>query len=428
MWYGEWQVHHTILSHQGFMSITKPSTLGIIACPGGEKFADEIIHNLKRTFRKKYDKTAQVIAKKYEISKQEAIRIMNLEADLHAVRVQPNAMPDRIISPKFKLPVRFTRFANGEFKSEIESSVRGMDIYIVQDVENSYPLAFNGSEETYTLSVNDHIFVLFAAIDAALQAGAVSITLVMPTYPFSRQHKKKGREALSASMFGRMVEYLGVGRIIALDIHSKEIENSFHHLKLENLHASYQIIRRLKNVIDLKSEEIVVVSPDTGAVDRNRFYAGNLGKPLALLYKERDYSKVTKNAKDNNITAMKLLGSVRDRDVFMADDMVGTGGTLIEAMRFLKEEGARKIICVVSLPLFSGDAVESFEDAYQDGLFYRIIGTNAVYHDENLTSREWYLRTNISSLFAQVIFRQHQHRSLSALLDNSEIIQRVLSR
>ncbi len=229
-------------------------------------------------------------------------------------------------------------------------------------------------------------------------------------------------------MFGRMVEYLGVGRIITLDIHSKEIENSFHHLKLENLHASYQIIRRLKSVIDLTSEDIVVVSPDTGAVDRNKFYAGNLGKSLALLYKERDYSKVTKNAKENNITTIKLLGSVREKDVFMADDLIGTGGTLIEAMRFLKTEGARKIICAVSLPIFSGDAVESFEEAYREGLFYRIIGTNAVFHDENLINREWYLHTNISSLFAQVIFRQHHHRSLSALLDNSKIIQRVLSQ
>ena len=175
------------------MSISKPSTLGIIACPGGERFADEIIRNLRGIYRKKYDKMAMVLAEKYSVSKQDAIRIMNLEADLHAVRVHASAQPDRISPPPFKLPVRFTRFANGEFKSEIQSSIRGMDIYIVQDVENSYPLVFNDSEESHSLSVNDHIFVLFTAIDAALQAGAVSITLVMPAYPFSRQHKKKGQ-------------------------------------------------------------------------------------------------------------------------------------------------------------------------------------------------------------------------------------------
>ena len=113
------------------MSISKPSTLGIIACPGGERFADEIIRNLRGVYRKKYDRTATVVAKKYDISKQDAIRIMNLEADLHAVKVHASANPDRIHSPSFKLPVRFTRFANGEFKSEIQTSIRGMDIYVV---------------------------------------------------------------------------------------------------------------------------------------------------------------------------------------------------------------------------------------------------------------------------------------------------------
>ena len=409
------------------MNPSRPSELGIIACPGGEQFADQIIRHLKGIYRKKYDRLAAILAKKYAIAKEDAIRAINLQRDLRDSRIQPSTRPERLIPPSFKLPVKFTRFANGEFKTEIRASIRGMDIYIVQDVENTHDLEFNAPSESHRLSVNDHVFVLFTAIDAALQAGAASVTLVMPTYPFSRQHKKKGREALTASMFGKIVEHLGVDRIIVLDIHSKEIENSFHHLKLENLHASYQIMRKLKALIDLKSEDIVVVSPDTGAVDRNKFYAGNLGRPLALLYKERDYSKVSRNAGDNNITTIKLLGSVTGKVVFMADDLLGTGGTLIEAMRFLKAEGAREIICAASLPLFTGEAIEAFDGAYRDGLFHRIIGTNAVYHDEQLLSREWYTQASISSLFAQVIFRHMHHRSLSALLDNSEIIQRLLA-
>jgi ribose-phosphate pyrophosphokinase len=119
------------------------------------------------------------------------------------------------------------------------------------------------------------------------------------------------------------------------------------------------------------------------------------------------------------------LGNVKDKTVFMADDMLGTGGTLIKGMRILKENGARRIICSISLPLFSGDAVSHLEDAYREGLFYRIIGTNAIYHEEGL-SREWYISVNISSLFAQVISRLHQNRSISSLLDNRDIINRLL--
>jgi ribose-phosphate pyrophosphokinase len=174
------------------------------------------------------------------------------------------------------------------------------------------------------------------------------------------------------------------------------------------------------------NDDFVVVSPDTGAVDRNKFYASALKKPLALLYKERDYSIASKDAARNNISQIRLLGCVKDKTVFMADDMLGTGGTLIKGMKLLKENGARKIICAISLPLFSGDAVSHFEEAYREGLFYRIIGTNAVYQEE-VHKREWYINVNISSLFAQVISRLHQNLSVSSLLDNREIINRLLA-
>jgi ribose-phosphate pyrophosphokinase len=239
---------------------------------------------------------------------------------------------------------------------------------------------------------------------------------VLPVYPYSRQHKAKGREALTASRLGMIFENLGVNRIITLDIHSREIGNGFSKLSFENLHASYQIIWALTHLLQ-SGEDFVVVAPDTGAVDRNKFFASTLKKPLALLYKERDYSRITKNATDTNIAQIKLLGCVKDKNVFMADDMLGTGGTLLKAMNFLKAEGAKKVICSVSLPIFSGNAIEVFDEAYKQGLFYRIIGTNAVYNEE-LPKREWYYSVNISKLFAQTISRLHQGLSLSSLLDN----------
>jgi ribose-phosphate pyrophosphokinase len=267
---------------------------------------------------------------------------------------------------------------------------------------------------------------MFVTVDAAKQAGAERITLVIPVYPYSRQHKAKGREGLTASRVGKMMEFLGVNRIITLDIHSREIGNSFNCMRLENLHASYQIIRVLSQLPGVLCDDFVVVSPDTGAVDRNKFYATALKKPLALLYKERDYSKVTRDALENNIAEIKLLGNVKDKTVFMADDMLGTGGTLLKAMKFLKEQGAGKVICSVSLPIFSGEAVKYFDEAYKEGLFYRIIGTNAVYQ-EDLIKREWYISVNITKLFAQTISRLHQGLSLSSLLDNRDIIVKLLA-
>ena len=228
-------------------------------------------------------------------------------------------------------------------------------------------------------------------------------------------------------MLGHIYEMMGVSRIITLDIHSREIVNAFNSIALENLHASYQIIRELTKIVDLtgQTEDLVVVSPDTGAIDRNKFYASGLKLPLAMIYKERDYSIVTQDAHSTNIKAIKLLGDVRGKVAFLADDMLGTGGTLLKAMSFLKEQGATKVICAISLPFFTGNAIELFDEAYKQGLFYRIIGTNAVYHEELLT-KEWYISTNVSGLFANVITRVHHNQSLSDLLDNRNIIEKLV--
>ena len=304
-----------------------------------------------------------------------------------------------------------------------------MDLFFISDCENHYPIEINhGSNDKHVMSVNDHIMMLFTAIDAAMGAGARSVTLVLPSYPYARQHQKKSREALTAAWFGKACEFMGVHRIITLDIHSKAIENCFKLLSLENLHASYQILRELFRIVDVETEDLVIVSPDTGAVDRNKFYATSLKKPLALLYKERDYSRVSSSASDTNITSVKLLGDVKGKTVFMADDMLGTGGTLIMAMRTLKEMGAKRIICTISLPFFSGNAVNSFEEAYREGLFDYIIGTDAVFHDEGLYKKDWYINARISTLFAETISRLHHGLSVSSLLDNRKIIKKLLAK
>jgi len=295
-------------------------------------------------------------------------------------------------------------------------------------VENHYPVFFDCDDTEYRLSVNDHVMILFSILDTVLSSGARSASLVLPVYPFSRQHKRKGREGLTASWFGKVCEFMGASMIVTLDIHSKAIENACHHLTIENLHGSFQILKELTKVIDVNSENLVVVAPDTGAVDRNRFYAEHLRKPFAMLYKERDYSRISSGADKTNITSVRLLGDVKGKTVFMADDILGTGGTLIKAMSFLRDMGAEKIICAASLPLFSSGALDHFDKAYEDGLFECIIGTNAVYQDDSVLSRPWYRCASISSLFATIISRIHHGKSVSRFLDNRDIIQRLLSK
>lgn len=409
------------------MTYSEPTELAILACPGGEKFADETIKHLNHIYSRRFRQKSDVLAKRYEVDRVDLVKDINFYNDLQTSDVCIRGDVTKYRAPGFKVNARFTWFMNGEFKTEILDCIRGKDVFIFQDVENHQELDLNEGKNKKSLSVNDHIMSLLVTIDAVRHAGAAKITLVLPVYPYSRQHKKKGREGLTASLLGHLYESLGVGQIITLDIHSREIENAFVKARIENLHASYQIIRELSKIVDLTSAEddFVVVSPDTGAVDRNKFYATGLKKPLAMLYKERDYSVVTQNAKATNILSIKLLGDVKGKVAFLADDMLGTGGTLLKAMEFLKEQGATKIIAAISLPFFTGNAIEQFDEAYEKGNFFRIIGTNAVYH-EDLLNKEWYIKTNVSGLFAQVISRLHHNQSLSDLLDNRNIIERLV--
>ena len=409
------------------MPYSEPTNLAIVACPGGEAFANAVITHLRNMYKHRFTLKNDVISKRYQMQKEELIRKINLDSDIQTSDVCMRGSVESYRPPIFKVNTRFTYFMNGEFKTELLDSVRGKDVYIFQDCENHEILPLNEGKNRMSLSVNDHVMSMLVTIDAVQEAGAKTITLVIPVYPYSRQHKKKGREGLTARTLGHIYENLGVNRIITLDLHSREIVNAFSLTHLENLHASYQIIRELSKCVDLvnKTEDMVIVSPDTGAIDRNKFYASGLKLPLAMIYKERDYSIVTQDAHSTNIKAVKLLGDVKGKVAFLADDMLGTGGTLLKAMGFLKEQGATKVICAISLPFFTGNAIEQFDEAYKQGLFYRIIGTNAVYH-EDLLNREWYISTDVSGLFANVIMRIHHNQSVGGLLDNRDIIEKLL--
>ncbi len=407
------------------MPYSEPTDLAVVACPGGESFANEVITHLRHMYKHRFTLKNDVISKRYGLDKDKLVQQINLDNDLRTSDLCIRGQIDKYRPPVFKVDARFTYFANGEFKAELNECIRDKDVFIFQDVENHELLTLNDGKTQMRLSVNDHVMSLLCTIDTVRQAGARQITLVLPVYPYSRQHKKKGREGLTAALLGHIYESMEVDRIITLDIHSREIINAFAHTHLENLHASYQIIRELSRIVNFAEEDLVVVSPDTGAIDRNKFYATGLKKPLAMIYKERDYSVVTQDAKNTNIKSVKLLGDVQGKVAFLADDMLGTGGTLLKAMEFLHEQGATKVIAAISLPFFTGNAVELFDEAYKKGLFYRIIGTNAVYH-EDLLKREWYISTNVSGLFANVITRLHHGQSLSDLLDNRSIIDKMI--
>ncbi len=408
------------------MSIIKPHKMGIITGPGSEYLAGKVVKHLRHIYAERYRKVSKNLAARYDMDEEHILKYSSFVDDLQSKKIPYGKYPTEFMCPNLEIPVKYTRFLNGEVKAEIQEPVRGIKIYIIYDVTNSSPIKVAGCEEPMSFSINDHLMFMFTTISALRHAGAESVTLVLPSYPYARQHKKSSREALTAAMFGQMCESLGVERIITLDIHCMEIENCFRTVHLENLHASYQILMELGKIIDFSDPDITIVSPDTGAVSRNKFYAQILHRPLAMLYKERDYSVVTTDAKHTNIKSINLLGDVQGKTVIMADDMIASGGTILIAMKKLRELGAKKIICVVSLPFFNGTAINDFDEANKEGAFDYVIGTNAVYHGDDLLSKKWFIQTDASELFARVISRLHHGRAISPILDNRKIVQRLV--
>ncbi len=408
------------------MSIIKPHKLGIIAGPGSEYFTGKVVKHLRRLYKERFIKLSSALAKRHDMSEEEILKMVTLADDMNSKRIPRRKRPTQFQCPDFTIRTKYTTFANGEVKAEILEPVRGLRVFIVHDISNNELIKVSGPEKPIRVSVNDHLMYLLTTIHAIKLAGAETVTLVLPTFPYSRQHKKNSREALTASLFSHICDMLNVERIITLDIHSREIENSFMDVHLENLHASYQILIALSRLVDLSDPDITVVSPDTGAISRNKFYAQALHRPLAVLYKERDYSIVSTGAKSSNIKSIQLLGDVEGKTVLMADDMIATGGTMITAMRELMKKGAKKIICLISLPFFNGDGIESFDQAYKEGVFYRVIGTNAVAHGHDLLDKPWFVQADITELFARTISRLHHGRSISPLLDNRRFIQKLI--
>jgi len=315
---------------------------------------------------------------------------------------------------ELEIPVKWTKFKNGELKSELLESVRGCEVFIIQDVANMPG------------HIHDNLFELFVITDAVRRSGANSISLILPTFPYARQHRKAGREGLTAKMLAQFFETFNIDRIITLDLHNRELENAFCNIVVENLHASYYIMKKLLPSLK-EADNICVVAPDTGAAERNKFFARILKADYAVIYKERDYERVSDSVKDSNIISMKVLGDIKGKDCFLFDDMIDTGGTILRAAQLLKAEGAQTVTIGTSLPFFNGNAVDSFDEAFKNGDFNYVIGTNAVYNP-HLWNNEWFLEADVTKFFATIISKIFKKESISELLDGRYVIQKLLKK
>ena len=327
----------------------------------------------------------------------------------------------------YLLPVVCPRFGSGEAKCVINSSVRGLDLYIMIDVTN-WSQTYKLCGQINHMSPDDHYSDLKRIIGAC-GGKARRITVIMPFLYESRQHKRSARESLDCALMLRELTALGVDNIITFDAHDPRVMNSIPLNGFESVKPVYQFIKgMLKNVKDMKldAEHLMVISPDEGATERAIYMANVLGVDMGMFYKRRDYSKVVDGR--NPIVAHEFLGQdLNGKDVIIVDDMISSGESMIDTARELKKRNANRIFVCSTFGLFT-NGLAAFDKAYEEGLIYRVVTTNLVYQTPELLSREYYISCDMSKFIAYIIDTLNHDVSISDLLIPYDRIKNIISK
>jgi ribose-phosphate pyrophosphokinase len=282
---------------------------------------------------------------------------------------------------------QIVKFANGEIFCRIEKNVRGADVFVIQSLCSP---------------VNDHLMELLIMIDALKRASANSITAVLSHYSYSRQDRKVSpRTPISAKLVADLITVAGATRVITMDLHAGQIQGFFN-IPFDNIFSSPVILDYIKR--ELLTEETVCVSPDSGGVERVRYYAKKLGRDLAMIDKRRPAPNVA--------IAMNIVGEVKNKDVIIIDDMIDTSGTLIESVKAIKKAGARSIYACATHPVFSDPA---FERLTQCEHLDQVIVTDTIPLDPKWNSFKKLKILSTAEILAKAIHRTFNNDSVSSL-------------
>jgi ribose-phosphate pyrophosphokinase len=325
----------------------------------------------------------------------------------------------------FMIPAECPRFSSGEGKCLLKESVRDRDIYILLDVCNT-SLTYDMFGETNRMSPDDHYQDLKRAI-AACNGKAERINVIMPFLYEGRQHRKTTRESLDCAVMLRELESMGVHSLITFDAHDPRIQNVVPLMGMENVSPSLQFTQAfITEYEDLRidSDHMMFIAPDEGATGRVVFLASLFGVNIGMFYKRRDYTRIVNGT--NPVIAHDFCGtSVEGKDVIVIDDMIASGGSMLDTGRQLKNMGAKRVFVFSTFGLFTG-GLDKFDKAYADGWFDRIFTTNLVYQKPELKERKWYFSVNMDRYIAALIDTANRSETLNDLLKPAGRIREML--
>lgn len=325
------------------------------------------------------------------------------------------------------IPSDCPRFGSGEGKGIIRESVRDRDIYILVDVcNNSLTYKMDGKENR--MSPDDHYQDLKRVI-AACNGRASRLSVIMPFLYEGRQHRKTMRESLDCAMMLRELDSMGVHNVITFDAHDPRMQNVNPLNGMENVSPALQFTQSLlAEYEDLKidSDHLMFVAPDEGATERVIFMATLFGVNIGMFYKRRDYGNIINGI--NPIIAHDFCGeSVEGRDIIVIDDMISSGGSMIDVAGQLKRKGAKRIFVFATFGLFT-HGFDKFDKAYKEGIFDRIFTTNLIYQKPELLEREYYVSVGMNRYIAAIIDTLNKGESLQGLIKPEKKIKEAVDQ
>ena len=344
--------------------------------------------------------------------------------DKHLVRWAKAAGIDK---ETFIIPCDCPRFQSGDAKGLVKESVRGDDIFIVVDPGN-YSVTYKLFNYENHMSPDDH-FANLKRLIQAVAGKAHRVSVIMPSLYGGRQHRRVVRESLDCAVALQELQTMGVRNIITFDAHDPRVQNAVPLMSFDNAMPTYQVLKSLlKKDPDLSFDKskFTVVSPDEGAMNRNMYYASCLGVDLGMFYKRRDYSTVVNGR--NPIVAHEYLGnSVEGKDIFIADDIIASGESMLDIAYELKKRKAGRIFTYATYATFTA-GLESFDKAVADGVVNGVFGTNLTYRSPELLGRSWFHEVDVSKYIAYFIAALNHEVSVSVIIDPHEKIKQLLAK
>lgn len=276
-------------------------------------------------------------------------------------------------------------FSDGETQIEIHENIRGLDVFILQST---------------CTPVNDNLMQLLIIIDALKRASAKRITAVIPYYGYGRQDRKvKPRVPISAKLVADLITVAGADRVVSIDLHAGQIQGYFN-IPVDNIFAAPILLKHIETHFQ---DNLVMVSPDAGGVERARAFAKRLEVSLAIIDKRRD--------KPNEAEAMNIIGEVSGKTAVILDDMVDTSGTLTQAAKALKDKGALAVYACCTHPVLSGPAIDRINSSPIDTL----VVTNTVPLSERAEQCSKIISLSVADILGETIKRIHNSQSVSTL-------------